>query len=195
MVHILVEKTSRQVIWGGSREFRPWTLSAELLSGRRWARERAAAPEVSELAVRSAGWERGGGGVHSQHNSPQTAARRRREYRDCRARRCVVLWGEVRTAQHVVARPALIAIARPWLIGQATSRRQTGRPAGYSRATPHVLSRLSGCDVKSPSQLAPSHTRFQSIKLSNNTVQIQNTVRTLMWHIVHPTRYCHDCKL
>lgn len=128
MVHIFVEETSRQVIWGGSREFRPWTLSAELLSGRRWARERAAAPEVSELAVRSAGWERvRGGGVHSQHNSPQTAARRRREYRDCRARRCVVLWGEVRTAQHVVARPALIAIARPWLIGQATSRRPAGR--------------------------------------------------------------------
>lgn len=61
MVHIFVGKTSILVIWDGSRKFWPWTLSAELLSGRRWARERAAAPEVSELAVRSAGWERGGG--------------------------------------------------------------------------------------------------------------------------------------
>lgn len=119
------KKTSRQVIWGGSREFRPWTLSAELLSGRRWARERAAAPEVSELAVRSAGWERGGG--EFIHNT--TVHRRQPDGDESTetAERGAVLWGEVRTAQHVVARPALIAIARPWLIGQATSRRPAGR--------------------------------------------------------------------
>lgn len=89
-----------------------------------WARCRSGSEWASRAECRVREWW---GGVHSQHNSPQTAARRRREYRDCRARRCVVLWGEVRTAQHVVARPALIAIARPWLIGQATSRRPAGR--------------------------------------------------------------------